>query len=110
MPDAKDFPDWGKAILADLRAAQAAGRELESKDFLEVFLRHVPNPSGRPIPSAADVMASLAPYQKDLDRIMAETAASFPDGMANPAFGDELGKRVKAFVDSHPRNAGGASA
>ena len=110
MRDPRDLPDWGAALLEEVRAARAAGRELQRDDLLEMFLRYVPKPSGRPMPTVTEIKALVAPYEKDLERIMAETAAAFSDGMANPAFGDELGKRVKAFMDSRRGNADGASA
>ena len=96
----RKLPEWAAAAVEELRAAQAAGRELGPESLLDLLLRHVPNPSGRPIPTAAEILASAAPFQEDLDRIMEETAASFPDGMANPGFGDELRKRIKAFMDN----------
>ena len=102
--------EWREAMLQEIVAARAAGRQLSRDDLLELFLRHAPGPFGGPTPSSGEMKASLAPYEKDLQRIAAEVASTLPDGMANPAFIGEFGKRAKAFMTEQMGRSDGASA
>jgi hypothetical protein len=99
MPDSEDKAALKTRILDEVRAAVSEGRELSQDEFLEIFRRQVAR-LGVTLPSAAELNALIAPYKEDVDRMLADTAAAFPDGMKNPAFGDELRRRLKALMDA----------
>ena len=97
-------------VLKELKAI-TGGRAPTDADILEFIQRRRARGGSNSLPwDPAEATTLLTPIMKDLMKILAEAEAAFPDGMENPAFGDELGMRVKTFMLSRPSSLGSASA
>ena len=101
-----DNPDIAVEALKELRAI-AGEREPRDEDFIDLIRRRALR---RGITLSAEQLAEVTPFMAGLNRIALETEANVPGGMANPAFADELSKRVKAFLLTRTDSPGSASA